>query len=195
MNSINIILLILLIFALVLSLYKTGTIARYTRIVRILITFFGFLFFAYWFTQKSLNHFLEKSMTVQVINRLNQPIDFYVIKVINKENDKFLSKRLGKIRTNYYQIEYFDMSNANEFWIAGYNGKDDLVYFSQHSVQKKEEDQKIEVRSYINQSIKLSEIAEKNVEKNKLGNVNQSILVSLSLLLLFLNFVLLTRKK
>ena len=115
MNSINFLLLFLLIFALVLSLFKTGKNARIARAFRILITFLSILFFGYWFFQKSLNNFLEKSMSVQVINRLNQPIDFYAIKVINKDKNQFLSKHLGKIRTNHYQIEYFDMSNSNHF--------------------------------------------------------------------------------
>ena len=195
MNSINFLLLFLLIFALVLSLFKTGKNARIARAFRILITFFGILFFGYWFFQKSLNNFLEKSMSVQVINRLNQPIDFYAIKVINKDNNQFLSKHLGKIRTNHYQIEYFDMSNSNEYWVIGYLPKSKMVYFTQHSVQNKEADQKIEVKNYLNQSVKLSEKAQEVVDNLKLGNIGQSVKVTLTLLLLFLNIVLLTRKK
>ena len=195
MNSINFLLLFLLIFALVLSLFKTGKNARIARAFRILITFLGILFFGYWFFQKSLNNFLEKSMSVQVINRLNQPIDFYAIKVINKDNNQFLSKHLGKIRTNHYQIEYFDMSNSNEYWVIGYLPKSKMVYFTQHSVQNKEADQKIEVKNYLNQSVKLSEKAQEVIEYLKLGNIGQSVIVTLTLLLLFLNIVLLTRKK
>ena len=195
MNSINFLLLFLLIFALVLSLFKTGKNARIARAFRILITFFGILFFGYWFFQKSLNNFLEKSMSVQVINRLNQPIDFYAIKVINKDKNQFLSKHLGKIRTNHYQIEYFDMSNSNEYWVIGYLPKSKMVYFTQHSVQNKEADQKIEVKNYLNQSVKLSEKAQEVVDNLKLGNIGQSVIVTLTLLLLFLNIVLLTRKK
>lgn len=195
MNSINFLLLFLLIFALVLSLFKTGKNARIARAFRILITFLGILFFGYWFFQKSLNNFLEKSMSVQVINRLNQPIDFYAIKVINKDKNQFLSKHLGKIRTSHYQIEYFDMSNSNEYWVIGYLPKSKMVYFTQHSVQNKEADQKIEVKNYLNQSVKLSEKAQEVVDNLKLGNIGQSVKVTLTLLLLFLNIVLLTRKK
>lgn len=195
MNSINFLLLFLLIFALILSLFKTGKNARIARAFRILITFLGILFFGYWFFQKSLNNFLEKSMSVQVINRLNQPIDFYAIKVINKDKNQFLSKHLGKIRTNHYQIEYFDMSNSNEYWVIGYLPKSKMVYFTQHSVQNKEADQKIEVKNYLNQSVKLSEKAQEVIEYLKLGNIGQSVIVTLTLLLLFLNIVLLTRKK
>lgn len=194
MNSINFLLLFLLAFSLVLSLYKTGENARIARFIRIVITVFGILFFGYWFFQKSLNNFLEKSMSVQVINRLNQPIDFYAIKVINKDKNQFLSKHLGKVRTNHYQIEYFDMSNSNEFWIIGYLPKNKMVYFTQHSVQNKEADQKIEVKNYLNQSIRLSDQAQQVVENLQLGNIGQSVKVTLTLLLLFLNIVLLVRK-
>ena len=134
-------------------------------------------------------------MSVQVINRLNQPIDFYAIKVINKDKNQFLSKHLGKIRTNHYQIEYFDMSNSNEYWVIGYLPKSKMVYFTQHSVQNKEADQKIEVKNYLNQSVKLSEKAQEVIEYLKLGNIGQSVIVTLTLLLLFLNIVLLTRIK
>lgn len=188
-------LIVLQILALFLSLVKTGGYARNFRFLRVIIVILGVAFFAYWFTQKSFGSFLEKSMSVQVINRLNQPMDFYAIKVINKENNQFLSKHLGKVRTNHYQIEYFDMSNSNEFWVVGYNGKHELIYFSQHSVQKKEADQKIEVRNYINQSVKLSDEAHEIVEELKLSNIILSIWTSLCMLLIFLNLVLLTRKK
>ena len=53
-------------------------------------------------------------MSIQVINKLNQPIDIYAIKVIDKDKNQFLSKHLGKIRSNHYQIEDFDMSNSND---------------------------------------------------------------------------------
>ena len=70
-----------------------------------------------------------------------------------------------------------------------------MVYFTQHSVQNKEADQKIEVKNYLNQSVKLSEKAQEVVDNLKLGNIGQSVIVTLTLLLLFLNIVLLTRKK
>ena len=183
------------IISLFLSLVKTGGYRRFSRYFRIFSTVFGVLFFAYWFTLKSNGSFLEKSMSIQVINKLNQPIDVYAIKVINKDENQFLSKHLGKIRSNHYQIEYFDMSNSNEFWMVGYIGKHNLVYFSQHAVHQKEEDQKIEIRNYLNQSVKLSTESDEVVEKLRLTNIGQSIWVSLCLILLFLNLVLLSRKK
>ncbi len=38
-------------------------------------------------------------MSIQVINRVNQPLDIYAIKVIDKDQNKFLTKHLGKVRT------------------------------------------------------------------------------------------------
>ena len=177
-----------------LSLVKTGGYRRISKNIRVFFSIFGVLFFAYWFTQKSNGNFLEKSISIQVINKLNQPIDVYAIKVINKDKNQFLSKHLGNIRSNHYQIEYFDMSNSNEFWVVGYIGKHDLVYFSQHAVHQKEEDQKIEIRNYLNQSVKLSKESNEVVEKLQLTNTEQSIWVTLCLILLFLNLVLLSRK-
>jgi hypothetical protein len=43
--------------------------------------------------------------------------------------------------------------------------------------------------------VKLSEKAQEVIEYLKLGNIGQSVIVTLTLLLLFLNIVLLTRKK
>ena len=194
MRYILFLLIFLQIISLFLSLVKTGGYRRISKNIRVFFSIFGVLFFAYWFTQKSNGNFLEKSMSIQVVNKLNQPIDIYAIKVINKDKNQFLSKHLGKIRSNHYQIEYFDMSNSNEFWVVGYIGKHDLVYFSQHAVHQKEEDQKIEIRNYLNQSVKLSAQSNEVVEKLQLTNTEQSIWVTLCLILLFLNLVLLSRK-
>ena len=103
-------------------------------------------------------------------------------------------RRLGSIRNNYYRIEYLDMKNADQFWVAGYMGKKNMVYFSQHSIPNKNEDQIIEVRNYINQSQKLSEIAKNQIQLKKFDDMRTGIWVTLDLLLLFLNFTLLMRK-
>ncbi|MBP3840402.1 MAG: hypothetical protein J6D35_05535, partial [Chryseobacterium sp.] len=98
------------------------------------------------------------------------------------------------IRSNFYRIEYLDMSNSDEFWIAGFMGRKNMVYFSQHSVPNKNEDQIIEIQNYINQSQKLSEIAEKQIEVLKFENMKTAIWITLDILLLFLNVALLFKK-
>ncbi|MGO4710664.1 hypothetical protein AB4Y90_16480, partial [Chryseobacterium sp. 2TAF14] len=105
------------------------------------------------------------------------------------------TKHIGKIRPEYYRIEYLKMTKSDEYWIAGYLGKKNLVYFSQHSVPNKNMDQMIEVQNYINQSEKLSAIAKKEIEEDHYQNMLMGIWVTLCFLLLFLNFVLLVRKK
>lgn len=53
----------------------------------------------------------------------------------------------------------------------------------------------IEVQNYINQSEKLSAIAKKEIEEDNYQNMLMGIWVTLCFLLLFLNFVLLVKKK
>ncbi|GGG56957.1 hypothetical protein GCM10007332_18310 [Epilithonimonas arachidiradicis] len=85
------------------------------------------------------------------------------------------------------------MQKSNEFWVVGYIGKDKLVYFSQVAVPNKNEDQIVEVRNYINHSLKLSAVATEKVAELKYDNIKLSIWVTLDLLLIFLNSVLLFR--
>ena len=87
------------------------------------------------------------------------------------------------------------MQKSDEFWVAGYIGKEKMVYFSQIAVPNKNEDKIVEVRNYINHSLKLSAIAADNVSKLKYDNIKLSIWVTLDLLLIFLNAVLLLRRR
>ncbi len=86
------------------------------------------------------------------------------------------------------------MKNSDEFWIAALRGKNTLVYFSQHSVPNKNEDQILEIRNYINQSLKLSDIAKTQIASMNFENMKTAIWLTLALLLIFLNLVLLLRK-
>jgi hypothetical protein len=58
------------------------------------------------------------------------------------------------------------MDKSDEYWVVGYLGKKNLVYFSQNSVPNKNIDQIIEVQNYIIQSSKLSDLA-----KNRLMRI------------------------
>ena len=86
------------------------------------------------------------------------------------------------------------METSDQFWIVAYMGKKNLVYFSQHSVPNKNEDQIIEVRNYIVQSSKLAEIAKNRIDELKFANIKTAIWMTLGLLLLFLNIGVLLRK-
>lgn len=185
---------IFLIVALLLSGIRTEKWNIWSKIVRLVITLSAAAYFTFWFVERSVSQFLENSLAVQVINYLPQPIDFYIIR-IEEENDvpKYFSKHVGQIRPEYFRIEYLNMQKSDEFWVAGYIGKNKLVYFSQVAVPNKNEDKIVEVRNYINNSLKLSAVATEKVAELKYYNIKLSIWVTLDLLLIFLNSVLLFR--
>jgi hypothetical protein len=183
------------VLSLVLSKVKSGRMAKWAKLFRIVTVVFSVSIFTYWFIKKSAVGFIDNSVGLQVINKLPQTLDFYVINVNNPEKNGLLeSKHIGKIRPEYYRIEYLKMDTSNEYWIVGYLGKKNLVYFSQHSVPNKNIDQIVEVQNYINQSLKLSETAKKQVDAYNYENTKLGIWVALDLLLLFLNLVLIVRK-
>lgn len=188
--------LIFLIIALFLSGIRSEKWNLWSKVARIIITISATAYFTFWFVEKSVSQFLENSLAVQVINYLPQPIDFYIIRVQDDNGvQSYSSKHLGQIRPEYFRIEYLNMQKSDEFWVAGYIGKEKMVYFSQIAVPNKNEDKIVEVRNYINHSLKLSAIAADNVSKLKYDNIKLSIWVTLDLLLIFLNAVLLLRRR
>ncbi|MFY1048425.1 hypothetical protein [Chryseobacterium sp. GP-SGM7] len=185
-----------LVFSLFFSKLKKGKLGQLAKLFRIASVVFAVSVFTYWFIQKSAVRIVNNSLSLQVINKLPQPLDFYVININNLDkNTPLETQHIGKIRPEYYRIEYLKMNKSDEYWIAGYLGKKNLVYFSQHSVPNKNMDQMIEVQNYIIQSEKLSAIAKKEIEEDGYQNMLMGIWVTLCFLLLFLNFVLLVRKK
>lgn len=190
------ILAVLLAFSLFLSVIRFGRFSTWAKVFRILMVVGSIAIFAILFFRKSVDQFLENSVTVQVINKLPFPLDFYIIKVNDGADPdlKYETRHVGKIRNDFYRIDYLEMSNSQQYWLAGYMGKKNLVYFSQHSVPNKNEDQIIEVRNYIVQSSKLAEIAKVEIDYLKFDNIKTAIWITLDLLLLFLNLALLLRK-
>ncbi|MPS72214.1 MAG: hypothetical protein E2590_03600 [Chryseobacterium sp.] len=189
-----ILILIFLIIALFLSSAGGGKWSLWNKAVRTIITISAAAYFTFWFVERSVSQFLENSLAVQVINYLPQPIDFYIIRVQDDNtSQKYLSKHVGQIRPEYFRIEYLNMQKSSEFWVVGYIGKDKLVYFSQVAVPNKNEDKIIEVKNYINHSLKLSAVATEKIDDLKYDNIKLSIWVTLDLLLIFLNAVLLFR--
>lgn len=196
MTFVIIIIFLASIISLILSKVKSGKGAEWAKLFRIATLIFSISVFTYWFIKKSAVGVVNNSVGLQVVNKLPQTLDFYVINVNNLDKNKVHeAKHIGKIRPEYYRIEYLKMDKSDEYWVIGYLGKKNLVYFSQHSVPNKNIDQIVEVKNYINQSVKLSEIAKRQVEAYNYENVKLGIWVSLDFLLLFLNLVLLLRVK
>lgn len=185
-----------LVISLFLSKVRKGSGAEWAKLFRIVTVVLAVSVFTYWFIKKSSVGIVQNSLALQVINKLPQTLDFYVINVNEAANAAVPEvKHIGTIRPEYYRIEYLRMDKSDEYWIVGYLGKKNLVYFSQHSVPNKNIDQVIEIHNYINQSMKLSDTAKKQVEAYNHENVKYGIWVTLDLLLLFLNLVLLLRRK
>ena len=183
------------IISLVLFKVKSGRMAKWAKLFRIVTVVFSISVFTYWFIKKSAVAFVANSVGLQVVNKLPQTLDFYLINVKKTDKNTTLEpKHIGKIRPEYYRIEYLKMDQSDEYWIAGYLGKKNLVYFSQHSVPNKNIDQIVEVQNYINQSMKLSDAAKKQVDAYNYENTKQGIWITLDFLLLFLNLVLLLKK-
>ncbi|MDG4651484.1 hypothetical protein [Chryseobacterium arthrosphaerae] len=183
------------VLSLVLFKVKSGGMAKWAKLFRIVTVVSSTSVFTYWFIKKSAVAFVDNSVGLQVINKLPQTLDFYLINVNKADNNVILQpKHIGKIRPEYYRIEYLKMDKSDEYWIAGYLGKKNLVYFSQHSVPNKNIDQIVEVQNYINQSMKLSDAAKKQVDAYNYENVKLGIWITLDFLLLFLNLVLLLKK-
>lgn len=196
MGYIILLVFFLLMFSLVLSLVKQGRWYRKVFYFRWLVALFSLGVFAYYFTIKSLS--LESgAMSIQIINKLPQPVDFYLIKKENSPENMPTNKvrHLGKIRPEHYRLDYLEMKNSDEYWVVGFIGKKNLVYFTQHTIQNKNIDQIVEINNYLNQSKRLSDKAKKEVEAHQSDLLSFAILVTLALLLLFMNLVLLLKKK
>lgn len=183
------------VLSLMLFKVKSGRMAKWARLFRIVTVVSSISVFTYWFIKKSAVAFVDNSVGLQVINKLPQALDFYLINVNKIDNNTVLEpKHIGKVRPEYYRIEYLKMDKSDEYWIVGYLGKKNLVYFSQHSVPNKNIDQIVEVQNYINQSMKLSEAAKKQVDAYNYENTKLGIWITLDFLLLFLNLVLLLKR-
>ncbi|QCX54451.1 hypothetical protein FGE20_02940 [Elizabethkingia sp. JS20170427COW] len=166
-----------------------------SKAFRWIIVIGGIAFFSWWFFKKSVSRFLENSLSVQVVNKLPQELDLYTIKVNSSGENLHIVNHLGNIRKEHFRIEYLNVKNSNEYWIMGFDAHKKLVYFSQHSILNKNEDQKVELRSTFIQSQKLAEIGKKEISEY-LSHLNDySIWVTFDLLLLFLNLVLLLKKE
>jgi hypothetical protein len=86
-----------LVFSLVLSKIKKGKGAEWAKLFRIATLVFSISFFTYWFIKKSAVGIVENSVALQVINKLPQPLDFYVINLNDPDANKAIeTKHIGK---------------------------------------------------------------------------------------------------
>lgn len=191
------IIFLLLALGLSLSLYK----AKWIKFVRVGINILSCVYFAYWFFQKSIPNFRQNSMAVQVINTLPQTVDFYLLSIHKEDaqqspfSEAHHIHHLGKIRSNHYLLEYLNAEHSPQYWVIGYIGKKNMVYFSEHFVLNKNIDQIVEVNNYGNIHPEHSIEAEKAIIEYQMEIKTQGVWITLSLLLLFLNVAEILRSK
>lgn len=160
------------------------------KIVRIGIISCVLIFLGYFIYSK--NNYFGEQLSIQLINKNPELLDFYSIEV-GKDEDKV--NHIGKIRSNYYSVVGLEMSGTDEFWLVGLKGEN-IKYFTQHVVQNKNEDMRIEASHYLNQSIQLSEKAKEDILYHEEENKLEAVWVGLNVLFLFVNLVtLLSGKK
>lgn len=194
MYALSFLLLFLLVISLFLTLIKKGKYALSAKLFRWLTVAGGIAFFTVWFIQESFPNVRKDTVGLQVVNKLPTPIDIYVIRTDVK--DQIVSrktKHLGIIRPEHFRIDYLKMDYSNEYWIVGYMGKKNLVYFTQHAVPNKNIDQLVEINNYFNQSQKLSKEAKGLVEALFKSGVSMSVVITMCFLLIFMNIVLLLK--
>jgi len=105
------------VLSLILYKVKSGRIAKWAKLFRILTLVFSISFFAYWFIKKSAVAFVDNSVGLQVVNKLPQALDFYLINVDKVDKSTTLiPKHIGKIRPEYYRVEYLKMDKSDEYW-------------------------------------------------------------------------------
>ena len=195
MGFIIFIIFLALLLSLLLSKVKYGRVAEAVKIFRYITVAASISIFIYWFVKKSTVSIAEDALSLQVINKLPQSLDFYVIGVGGKGDTQTIdTQHIGNIRPEYYRLESLKMTHSDEYWVVGYLGKKNMVYFSQHYVPNKNIDQVLEVNNYIIQSEKLASQAKKQIEAYNFDNIQMGIWVTLDLLLIFINVVSLLKR-
>lgn len=188
----------LMIITLSLFLVKRKNIWRKVFYFRIFITVISVGVFVYFFTVRSVFDEGIGSVSVKISNKLPKTLDFYVLRK-NIETKGYFIRHYGKIRPNHHRSEYLDMRPPNEYWIIGYNDKAEMVYFTQHFYQTnsnlKIDRQKVFINYQINQSKNLSKLAKKAIEIYQKNRISSAIIITMSLLLLFMNIILLVKRK
>lgn len=158
---------------------------------RQIITLIGIFFYAFWLLKGFVTENIKEAYGVEIRNKLPQTIDFYIIKVDRKGQSPSLLEReiihSGKIRPEHYRLERMQVKNTQEFWLIGFLGRGNMVYFSRHLMTNKNIDAIIEIDNYIEEEKTLSEVGKKEVEALIHRNNKNAVWIMLSLLFLFIN--------
>ena len=203
MESYIIPIFLFLLISMILSSLRDHPNAYFFRFLRLVSTVTGILFYTFWLCRDLIVPFNDNLTEVKIINKLPQPLDFYMIQVqrntgLNTSKSAgpvYRQKHTGRIRPEHYRPEYLALDKDPEFWLAAYRGKKELVYFTQQLAQPTEKSKTIEVDNYFVQSRKLSKIANDVLEDHRKDIISHVVWITLSILLIFINLTLAYQKK
>lgn len=158
------------------------------------VTTLGILFFGYWFGKDYVAEKLGGVSRITVINKLPQPLDFYVLTSQNKgKNVKVIHS--GNIRPEHFREENLSLRKADFIALAGYQGKDNLVYYEEFPSKKAKGEAVLTAESYRISDNAAADRASELVS-GQLSHLNKdAVYMALCLLLIFMNIVLLLRRR
>lgn len=193
MTYLLLIVLLLLFLSLFVSVIKSESWTKKIKGFRIIVSVIALLFTTFLFLQASIS-LSSSHHKVKISNRLPQGLDFYILQPSQDQKSIDKIQHVGEIRPDYFRKQDVALIQNQVFWIVGYLGQN-MAYFSKNIFNSKEGLQEVDVNFYrLPKTDVLQQIELAIQQENHLFR-DQAIVVSLILLLLFLNLVLLLRKK
>lgn len=180
----------LLALALVASLFRTESARQWLAWFRSAVIISCLSFFSWQFLRSSVDRNPAEALAVQLINKLPQTLDFYLILQHGKTE---MLEHPGKIRPEHFRLEKLDAAMVKNFSIAATLGQN-LVYYSHHPIANKNMDVMLEIDNYTIENQKAADVALEGIKKFQEEQIRHGIWASLDFLLLFLNIVLLVRR-
>lgn len=155
---------------------------RYFSIISSLV------FFSYFFLDNFLAKYSDDTIPVKISNLNVQEMNFYIISKSDGKNELF---HLGRLKNGGFMVNYLDVLESDEMWVAGLDNKQNVLYFS--SVPLKEENKEIEldVENLSISDVNMSVWAQKKIKKERQETIKEAVWISFDLFLLLLNFILL----
>jgi len=184
-------LFVFLCISMIFSSLRTGRWAGFARIFQWIVTLTSVFFFVLWFFDKSVSNVYGNNysdLSIKIINKLPENIDFYVITC--GEGSEDCIDHFGKIKQDHYRILFLNSDETKEFKLLGFISDKKLKYYSVHSI----ETEVLEIDTYTSQEQSISDSVIKKINNYTDRIIEKSILISLSLLLIFLHVSFLTRK-
>lgn len=182
-----------MIATLVLTLVKGKNWRLKVFYIRMVFVVFSLGLLVYFFAIQSIFNRGLGSTELKISNQLGYSVDFYVLRK-KTQSSGYHIRHFGKIRPGYYRSEYLDMKPLDEYWILGYD-KGRLIYFTQHFYHQGSMREEVKIKGDVNRSNPISDKADSVIGIYHSGRVSLAVIITLTFLLLFMNIILLVRRK